>query len=414
MKDGADDPAPKAVQRAARPPWRLRGVRALEDLEPRARRFLPRPVFAYVSGTAERGASAADTERALAALGFLPRMLVGVADRSGETTLLGLRWAQPFGIAPMGMTALAAYRGDLALARAARAAGIPMVISGTGLIALEEIVAANAEVWFQAYVPGERDKIAALVDRVAAAGIGTFVVTVDLPVPTNPEHYARAGFSSPVRPSARLALDGALRPAWSLGTFLRTLLAHGMPHFENSGATRGAPILARRAAREFGRRAHLDWSHVAFIRERWPGKLIVKGLIAPADARRAVEEGADAVWLSNHGGRQLDGAVSPLRTVAEARALCPATPLILDSGLRRGTDVLKALALGADFAFVGRPFLYAAALGGEAGVARAIQILAEETDRDIALLGLTAPGQVGPEHLVVLRPDAPPRPCHSA
>ncbi len=411
MKDGTADRGHATAARAGRPPRRLREVRALEDLEPRARAFLPRPVFAYAAGTAERGASAADTRAALDALGFLPRVLRGVAARSSATPLLGRTWAQPFGIAPMGMTALAAYRGDLALARAARAAGVPMAISGTGLIAMEEIAAANPDAWFQAYVPGERDKIAALVDRVAAAGIGTLVVTVDLPVPTNPEHYDRAGFSSPVRPRPRLALDGALRPAWSLGTFLRTLLAHGMPHFENSGAARGAPILARRAAREFGLRAHLDWSHIAFIRERWRGRLVVKGMVAPEDARRAAAEGADAVWLSNHGGRQLDGAVSPLRTVAAARALCPKTPILLDSGLRRGTDVLKALALGADFVFVGRPFLYAAALGGEAGVAHVIRILAEEIDRDVALLGLDAPGRIGPEHLVVTGSGAPPLPA---
>ncbi len=389
---------------------RMRGVEALEDLEPRARRFLPRPVFAYASGETERGASMADGRAALAALGFLPRVLVGVAERSAATPLLGRDWAQPFGIAPMGMTALSAYRGDIALARAAGAAGIPMVCSGTALTRLEDVAAANPEAWFQAYVPGEEDRIARLLDRVAAAGYGTLVVTVDLPVAGNPEHYRRAGFSSPVRPTLRLFLQGAARPAWSVGTFLRTLARHGMPHFENSHAERGAPILSARVARDFGRRAHLSWAHIRLIRRHWAGRLVVKGMVSPEDAAIAVGEGADAVWLSSHGGRQLDGAVSPLRTLAATVARVPGTPVILDSGLLRGTDVLKALGLGAAFVFVGRPFLYAAALGGEAGVARAIEILAEEVDRDMALLGLRRLSEMGPDRLMATGPAAPELP----
>ncbi|MGF1447627.1 MAG: alpha-hydroxy-acid oxidizing protein [Pikeienuella sp.] len=390
-----------------RRPWRLRAVEALDDLEPRARAFLPRPVFAYVSGATERDASNADTRAALAGLGFVTQVLRGVSERDAGVELLGQRWRQPFGIAPMGMSALAAYRGDLALAKAAGAAGIPMVVSGTGLVRLEDVKAENPDAWFQAYVPGDRESIAGLLDRVAAAGYRRLVVTVDLPVPCNPEHYRRAGFSSPVRPRPRLFWDGALRPAWSIGVFMRTLLTHGMPHFENSGAGRGAPILARRAAREFGRRAHLDWSHLAFIRTRWQGQLIVKGMTAAEDVRTAAEEGADAAWLSNHGGRQLDGAVSPLRTIAEARALCPKLPLILDSGLRRGTDILKAVALGADFVFIGRPFLYAAALGGAAGVTQAVNILAEEVDRDMALLGIRRLSEMTADRLVRLGAGAP-------
>ncbi len=388
-------------------PRRLRGVEALEDLEPRARRFLPRPIHAYVSGATERDASNADTRTALAALGFLPRVLQAPVSRDPGVRLLGRSWAQSFGIAPMGMSALAAYRGDLALAAAAKVAGIPMVVSGTALVPLEAVAEVYPDAWFQAYVPGEPEKIAGLVARVAAAGFGTLVITVDLPVAANPEHYRRAGFSSPVRPSLRLALDVGQRPSWALGTFLRTWALHGMPHFENSGATRGAPILARRAAREFGLRTHLSWGHIAEIRRLWPGTLIVKGMIAAEDVRRAAEEGADAAWLSNHGGRQLDGAISPLRTVAAARALCPDLPLLLDSGLRRGTDVLKALALGADMVFVGRPFLYAAALGGEAGVARVIEILAEEMDRNMALLGITRLDEMTLDRLVAIGPQAP-------
>ncbi|MEM9146099.1 MAG: alpha-hydroxy acid oxidase [Pseudomonadota bacterium] len=389
-------------------PRRLRRVWALDDLEPRARAFLPRPVFAYVSGTTERGATSRDVRVAFDALMLKPRVLVGVAARDQSAVLFGERWAAPFGIAPMGMCALAAYRGDRMLAAAAREAGIPMVVSATALTRLEEIAELYPRAWFQAYVPGETERIGRLLDRVAAAGFGTLVVTVDLPVASNAEHYQRAGFSSPVRPSLRLLAQGAVRPAWSLGTFLRTLALHGMPHFENSHAERGAPILARQAAREFGRRAHLDWSHIAAIRAHWQGRLIVKGMVAPEDARIAAGEGADAVWLSVHGGRQLDGAVAPLRMLAETVALCPGLPVILDSDIRRGTDALKALALGAHLVFVGRPMLYAAALGGQRGVAHAIGILRDEIDRNLALLGVRTLDELGPQHLVAVGPHAPP------
>src|SRR6056297_115110 len=272
-------------------PRRMRGVLALDDLEPRARRFLPRPVFAYVAGRSERDASNADGRAALDALAFRPRVLRDVARRSQAATLFGTRHAAPFGIAPMGMSALAAYRGDVALGAAAQAAGIPMVVSGTALTRYEDVLAVNPGAWAQVYVPGEPDRIRALVARIAAAGAPVLVVTVDLPVATNPEHYTRAGFSSPIRPTPRLLWDGAVRPAWSIGVFLRTLAAQGMPHFENSTATRGAPILANEAVRDFGARDGLTWDHVRLIRDLWPGRLVVKGLSAPEDATLAAGAG---------------------------------------------------------------------------------------------------------------------------
>jgi L-lactate dehydrogenase (cytochrome) len=167
-----------------------------------------------------------------------------------------------------------------------------------------------------------------------------------------------------------------------------------MPHFENSQATRGAPILARNVTRDFGARDHLDWSHLRLIRASWKGRLVVKGLMSADDARTARDCGADGVIVSNHGGRQLDGAVSPLRVLPEVVAAVPEIPVMMDSGIRRGNDVLKALALGASFVFVGRPFIYAGAVGGEAGVQHAITLLAQEIHRNMALLGITRPEQV--------------------
>jgi L-lactate dehydrogenase (cytochrome) len=173
-----------------------------------------------------------------------------------------------------------------------------------------------------------------------------------------------------------------------------------MPHFENSYATRGVPILARNVLRDFGARDHLDWSHLELIRRRWKGRLVVKGIMHKDDARRARESGADGIIVSNHGGRQLDGTVSPLRVLPEIAAVAGEMPVMFDSGVRRGTDVLKALALGACFVFVGRPFLYAAAIGGEPGVRRGIDLLSQEIDRDMALLGINTLAEMRPELLM--------------
>ena len=379
---------------------RLSRILSLEDLEPAARAFLPRPVFEFVSGGVESNASRADNRAAFAELGFVPRVLTDVSRRSQATSLFGRTYAAPFGLAPMGMSALAAYRGDLVLARAAAAANVPMIMSGSSLIPLEDVAREGRTAWFQAYLPGEPERILALVDRVQRAGFDTLLLTVDVAVSANRENNVRAGFSTPLRPNLRLAFDGLIRPRWLLGTAARTLLRHGMPHFENSYATRGVPILARNVLRDFGARDHLDWSHLELIRRRWKGRLVVKGIMHKDDARRARETGADGIIVSNHGGRQLDGTVSPLRVLPEIAAVAGDMPVMFDSGVRRGTDVLKALALGACFVFVGRPFLYAAAIGGEPGVRRGIDLLSQEIDRDMALLGINTLAEMRPELLM--------------
>jgi L-lactate dehydrogenase (cytochrome) len=389
--------APTAPARLSR---RLRRILSLEDLEPAARAYLPRPIFEFVSGGAETNASRTDNRAAFAELGFVPRVLTDVSRRSQAATLFGRTYAAPFGLAPMGMSALAAYRGDLVLARAAAAANVPMIMSGSSLIPLEDVAREGRTAWFQAYLPGEPERILALVDRVERAGFDTLLLTVDVAVSANRENNVRAGFSTPLRPSLRLAFDGLIRPHWLLGTAARTLLRHGMPHFENSYATRGVPILARNVLRDFGARDHLDWSHLELIRHRWKGRLVVKGIMHKDDARRARESGVDGIIVSNHAGRQLDGAVSPLRVLPEIAAIAGDMPVMFDSGVRRGTDVLKALALGASFVFVGRPFLYAAAIGGEPGVRRGIDLLSEEIDRDMALLGINRLGEMRPELLM--------------
>jgi L-lactate dehydrogenase (cytochrome) len=367
----------------------LKGVLALEDFEPLARRHLPKPLFGYIAGASETNASLADNRRAFAEYGFRPRVLTDVSGRTAARSLFGREYSFPVGIAPMGISALMAFRGDLVLAAGAQRSGIPMIMSGSSLIPLEDVAAVAPTAWFQAYLPGEPDRIDALVDRVASAGFGTLLLTVDTATLANRENNVRAGFSTPLRPSPSLAWQGISRPSWTLGTFLRTLIKQGIPHFENSYATRGAPILAKNVMRDFGKRDHLNWIHLAQIRKRWMGNLVVKGIMHPADAVRALELGADGIIVSNHGGRQLDGTVSPLRVLPDiAATVGKKIPVMLDGGVRRGTDILKAVALGADFVFVGRPFLYAAVVGGIEGVVKAADILQSELLRDMALLGI--------------------------
>ena len=380
----------------------MKDILSLDDFERAARARLPRPIFAYVSGGSEDNVTLDGNRAAFDRYGFVPRVLADVSRRNPKTTLFGQEYAMPAGIAPMGIVALSAYRGDLVLARAARAANVPMVLSGTSLIRLEEVAKEYPGAWFQAYLPGEPARIAALLDRVAAAGFGTLVVTVDVAVLPSRENNVRAGFSTPLRPGPRLAWDGLVRPRWLLGTWFRTLLRHGMPHFENSFAERGVPILARNVERDFSKRDHLSWQHIGQIRRQWKGPLVVKGIMSPADARLARESGADGIVVSNHGGRQLEGTAPALQVLPEIARDAGAMTVMMDGGVRRGTHVLKALALGAKFVFIGRPFNYAAAVGGEAGVAHALRLLAVEIDRDMALLGVNALAEIGPERLVRL------------
>ena len=391
------------------PDSRLASILCLDDFETAARRHLPRPIFGYVAGAVESNRSYRDNREAFDDYRFLPRVLVDISRRSTQTMLFGQTHSVPFGIAPMGIEALYAYRGDLVLARTAAHAKLPMIMSGSSLIRLEDVAADSPGTWFQAYLPGDPAQIEALIARVAAAGFQTLVITVDTPVSANRENNVRTGFSTPLRPSLRLAWDGLSHPRWLFGTFLRTIVQHGMPHFENNYATRGAPILSSRVARDFAARGHLNWAHFARIREIWKGRLVIKGVLAPDDARLACDHGAQGIIVSNHGGRQLDGAVAPLRVLASVVAACPGVPVMMDSGVRRGTDVLKALALGARFVFVGRPFAYAAAIAGEAGVAHAIDLLTQEVSRDMAMLGINTLDELSAQrHLLA---QGQPRPA---
>ncbi len=362
---------------------------ALKDFEPAARALLPRPIFGYVSGATETNASLSDNLSVFDEWGFVPRALVNVSQRDTSIELFGTCYQSPFGIAPMGVSALSAYRGDIVQARAARRRGVPMILSGTSLIKMETVLEAAPGTWFQAYMPRHQHEIASYVSRIEKAGVEVLVVTVDASVTPNRENNVRNNYKTPLRPSVDLLWDGLTHPRWALGTFLRTLLQHGMPHFENLGAERGVPLVAKDVSRDFSGREHLDWEALRAIRQQWKGPLVVKGLLHPYDAIQAKDIGADGIIVSNHGGRQLDGAVSPMRVLESIVESSGAMTVMIDSGFRRGTDVLKALALGAKCVFVGRPFNYAAAVAGEVGVDHAISLLAVEVRASLGMLGLT-------------------------
>ncbi|HEY4254129.1 MAG TPA: alpha-hydroxy acid oxidase [Roseomonas sp.] len=376
---------------------------SLDDFEKAARRRLPRILFGYVSGGVETDAAVRDNRDAFAEWGFVPRVLCDSSRRSTATALFGREHALPFGIAPMGASAMSGYRADLRYAQAAKALDMPMILSGASLIPLEDIRAVGATSWYQAYLPGDDAKMAALLDRVERAGYDTLAVTVDVQVPGNRENNIRNGYRLPLEPSPRLAWQGITHPRWLIGTGLRTLINHGIPHFENMEATRSGPVLSGRNNPSEWTRANLTWDHVARIRARWPGKFVLKGILAAEDARLAREHGVDGIMVSNHGGRQLDGAISPLRALPAVKAAAGDMLVIYDGGIRRGSDLLKAYAFGADFVFLARPFLYAAATEGLAGIRHAAALLQAEIMRNMAMLGITRPTEMTPDLLLRLR-----------
>ncbi len=390
-----------ATRQAAATPRRLRDVLCLDDFEDPARRHLPRPIFGYISGGVETNAARTANRTAFGELEFLPRVLVNTKARNQKTKIFGRTYDLPFGFPPMGGTSLAAYEGDSVLARVAAELNTVMIQSGASLTPLERIREVGPTAWFQAYLPGDPGIITPLVERAQRAGFEVLVLTVDVQVAANRENNFRSGYSSPLKPSLRLAWDGMIRPRWLCGTFGRTILKHGMPHLENMGFPR-IPILGNMERPRMARDG-LSWEHVELMRRIWKGKLVLKGVLSREDVRIARESGVDGIMVSNHGGRQLDYTVAPLRMLPAAVSEAGNMTIMMDSGIRRGTDVLKALALGAKFVFIGRPFLYAASIAGEAGVHHGASLLREEISRDMAMLGISSLAEMKRELLVPSR-----------
>jgi (S)-mandelate dehydrogenase len=369
---------------------------SIEDLRRLARRRLPRAVFDFFDGGAEDEWTLRANRRAFERRGLRPRVLVDVTTVDTATELVGAPSALPIAVAPTGAVGFGWPGGDIAIARAAAAAGVPYTLSTTATASIEAIArSAPGRLWFQAYVLQDAALFEALIHRADAAGYEALMITVDLPVGGKRERDLRNHFAVPFRFTPRNLWDFACHPRWAL-----RLLFHGVPRLENlAGVARGGVQSKAGSVSSVGSHfdAGFDWRRLEQLRHRWPRKLIVKGVAHPDDAQRLVALGADAIVVSNHGGRQLDGAAASLDLLPDVvAAVGGRVPVLVDGGVRRGTDVVKARALGAQGVLVGRATLYGAAADGEAGARRALTILDDEIVRTLRLCGLRHIDQVGP------------------
>lgn len=376
----------------------LASARTVEDLRRMAHRRLPAFAAEYLEGGAEEEATLARNRAALASYRLTPRALVDVSRRDQSVSIFGRAMPLPFAIAPTGLNGLFWRKADVLLARAAAQAGIPFIQSTMSNDPMEEVAAVpGVRHWWQLYVFGPRKIREALIARAESAQSEALVVTVDAQFYGDREWEQRR-FAHPGRLTVGSVFDAALHPRWAL-----TTLSGGMPRFAN--AIDYVPEDRRRFFDSaFWIRANmdpaLDWAEIARLRALWPRKFLIKGILNPADVERAADVGADGVVLSNHGGRQLDWTVSGLDSLPEARRRAgDRMTLIVDGGVRRGTDVLKCLALGADAVLLGRAALYGLAAAGRSGVERAIDILREEIDRDLGLLGAPSVKDLNPQFL---------------
>ena len=363
----------------------------LDDIRELARRKLPRIAFDFIDGGADDEHCLRRNREAFQKYRLLPRYLVDVSKRNQSTMLLKRRYASPFGISPTGLAGLFRPDADFLLARAAQKADVPFLLSSASNGALEDVVRAAPEhVWFQMYCTSDEAINADLVRRARAAGVRVLVISVDVPVNSNRERNRRNGFSRPFRMTPGVVLEAMAHPAW----VLRYLRSGGIPMMSNWKPYAAVGASATQVADMYGTLTPapmVQWSHLQRIRDAWSGPMVVKGLLHPDDARQAVRLGADALVVSNHGGRQLDAAPSPLEMLPAIRAAVgDDVELILDSGVRRGSDVVIARCLGANFSIFGRPTLFGAAAGGEAGIARTLQIVRNEVDMVMAQIGCRA------------------------
>lgn len=356
------------------------------DLRRQAQQRLPRIVFDYIDGGVEDESGLQRNCQAFERWRLVPHYLTDISQRSQRTRLFGRDYASLFGIAPTGLAGFARPGADLLLARAAAAADLPFIMSGAATASIEQVAAvAPRHSWFQLYVSRETRITDDLIRRAADAGVETLVLTVDVPVHSKRERDWRNGFVPPVKPSLACIADMLRHPGW-----LADLLRNGLPRFENWAPYVGDAAGAREIAAFFASQIPFTqtWQDLERIRQRWHGKLVLKGVLAPRDAVEAQRLGIDGLIISNHGGRQLDAAPAALEMLPPIRAaLGQGMTLMLDGGVRRGSDVLKAWALGADFVFIGRPALYGVAADGLAGASRALDILMQEIDLTLAQLG---------------------------
>ena len=367
----------------------------IADLRERARRRLPLGIWEYAERGVEDECGMARNRAAFDAITFRPRVLRGVETIDTTTEVFGKPLPFPLAVAPTGAAGLMWHKGDLALARAAARAGVPFIISSASTMDLEQILEAGGRQWFQLYLWEDRSLSHKVVDKAWHLGCEALFVTLDLPVPPNREYIQRNGFGTPFRLNARNAFDVLTHPRWLAGVMGRYALEGGVPTQANlpdrlrSKVTKGAPPGA------LFKQDDLDWDGVRKLRDRWPGKFVLKGILHPEDAERALAMGADGIVVSNHGGRAFDCSMASMEALpAIVDAVGGKMTVFLDSGVRRGSDVVKAVASGADAVLAGRAPLYGLAAYGEPGVARALELLRAETARTMAMLGARSIAEV--------------------
>lgn len=360
-----------------------------------ARRRLPRALFDFIEGGVEDERGLARNESAFSRYRLVPRYLVDVSRRDQSAKLFDRSYKSPFGISPTGMAALFRPQADLLLAEAAAAADVPFIMSGMSTGSIEAAARiAPSHTWYQLYVARDMKITEDQIRRARDAGFSTLVLTVDVPVSSKRERNLRNNFGLTFKLNIATALEGLRHLPWIAG-----YLRNGMPIFENwsgyGGSAADAMSVAKFAVSQTP--GTLTWRDFENFRRLWPRHLVIKGILHPDDAVRAVESGADGIIVSNHGGRQLDQAPASLEALPIIRdAIANKAVLMLDSGIRRGADIIMALCLGAQYVFVGRATLYGAAAGGIAGVRKAIQILRGEIDLVMGQIGCPSIGELGP------------------
>jgi L-lactate dehydrogenase (cytochrome) len=375
---------------------RLAAALTIEDLRRLAKRRTPKAAFDYTDGAAEDEISLSRARQAFQDVEFHPTILRDVAAVDTTRVVLGDRVGLPFGIAPTGFTRLMHTEGELAGARAAARNAIPFSLSTLGTSSIEQVRAANphGRNWFQLYMWKDRDRSMALVERAAAAGYDTLLVTVDVPVAGARLRDTRNGMSIPPTLTLRTVLDAAPHLRWWFDLLTTEPLSF-------ASLDRWPGTVAEYLDTTFD--PTVTFEDLAWIKSQWPNKLVVKGIQTLDDARAVADLGVDGLVLSNHGGRQLDRAPVPFHLLPSvARALGDTCEILLDTGIMSGADVVAAVALGARFTLIGRAYLYGLMAGGEAGVERAIEILSSQVNRTMRLLGVTSLDELTPQHVTQL------------
>src|SRR5882672_9621528 len=371
-------------------------VVSIEDLRQLARRRLPRAIFDFFDGGAEDEVTLRENRAAFERVRLLPKVLVNVAAVDMKVQLLGGEATLPLAIAPTGGISAGRAGAELALARAAKAFGVPFTLATPAAFTIERVAEeVGGRLWFQLYAVREHEFREKLIGRAAKAGYEAMLVTVDLPVSGKRERDPRNGFRTPYNPNWRNSRDVVFKPAWLL-----EIIMHGLPGMANFDGYKFSTPQGTDIATAVGREmdAALDWEAIKRIRSLWPRTLVLKGVERPEDAERAASIGCDGVVVSNHGGRQLDGAAATLDALPHvARAVGSKMTVLLDGGVRRGVDILKARALGAQGVLTGRATLFGVQAGGEAGASRALEILSTELERAMRLCGVRSIAEIGPD-----------------